>query len=98
MNTMLIAAVVAVANVVAQSAQTSETNSVADIAPVVVEATRLGQTKEEVPSPPQMTMIGSRQRMPEERGQKPILLRIRPFPHSLTRQITGVSSMPEEKG
>ncbi len=47
---MLIAAVVAVANVVAQSAQTSETNSVADIAPVVVEATRLGQTKEEVPS------------------------------------------------
>ena len=50
MNTLVLAAAVAATNVAARSAQAEVTNNVARLAPVVVEASRLGQTKEEVPS------------------------------------------------
>ena len=50
MNTLMFAAVAAATNAVAQTASAAETNEAAQLAPVVVEATRLGQTKEETPS------------------------------------------------
>ena len=50
MNILMVAAVAAATNGAAQGAQAESTNEVAQLAPVVVEASRLGQTKEEVPS------------------------------------------------
>ena len=50
MNALVLAAAAAAANVAAQPAQAEATNKVAQLAPVVVEASRLGQTKEEMPS------------------------------------------------
>ena len=50
MNILAVAAAVAATNAPAQSAQAEVTNNVAQLAPIVVEASRLGQTKEEMPS------------------------------------------------
>ena len=50
MNILMVAAVAAAAGSAAEPTQTEATNEVAQLAPIVVEASRLGQTKEEVPS------------------------------------------------
>ena len=50
MNILMVAAVAAAAGSAAEPTQTEATNKVAQLAPIVVEASRLGQTKEEVPS------------------------------------------------
>ena len=50
MNTLMFAAAAAAASAASQPAPAAESNEVAQLAPIIVEATRLGQTKEETPS------------------------------------------------